>query len=96
MWKWLLAATLMVAPMAANAQLPDGKTIVVASDDGHSAHFLPVHVGGRVRKEELGYSYQWPGVYFETRFKGASVSMAFDDTANNFNVILDGKPLMIF
>lgn len=56
---------------------------------------LPVHVGGRVRTEGQGYSYQWPGVYFETRFKGPAVTLILDDSANTFNVLLDGKPYMI-
>jgi len=96
MWKWLFAAALVVAPMTSNAQAPDGKTIVVVSDDGRSPHFLPVHVSGKVRQDPAGgYDYQWPGVYFEAAFYGDSVSMAFDDSANNFNVIIDGKPVMI-
>ena len=57
--------------------------------------FLAMHVGGKVRKDALGYSYQWPGVYFEARFASPFVNLMFDDDANNFNVIVDGKPLMI-
>jgi lysophospholipase L1-like esterase len=41
-----------------------------------------------------GYAYQWPGVYFEARFKGPGVVMKFDDSANNFNVIVDGRLVM--
>jgi lysophospholipase L1-like esterase len=95
MWRWLLAAVLAAAPMIASAQLTQAKTIIVKADEDRTARFLPVHVGGKVRKEGLGYSYQWPGVYFETRFKGVSISMSFEDGANNFNVIIDGKPVMI-
>jgi lysophospholipase L1-like esterase len=92
MWKsYLLAAAMAGLPLAAQAELP----IVTTLDGGHSPHFLPMHVGGKVRKESVGYSYQWPGVYFESTFRGNAVSLAFDDSANNFNVIVDGKPLMI-
>jgi len=56
---------------------------------------LPMHVGGKVRKEAMGYSYQWPGVYFEARFSGPFVNLLFDDEANNFNVMIDGELLMV-
>ena len=96
MWKWLLAAGLAAAPMAANAQATSEKTIVVSSYDGPSPHFVPVHVGGKVRTDATaGYDYQWPGVYFEATFYGPSVSMVFDDSANNFNVIVDGELVMV-
>ena len=92
---YLLAVALVLAPMIAHAKITLPSTEVVTSDSGRVVHFLPVHIGGRVRKEDVGYSYQWPGIYFETRFRGSFISMAFDDSVNNFNVILDGKPLMI-
>ncbi len=93
---YLFTGLLALSAMAAQAEvtLPSTRT-VIADADRHPIHFLPLHIGGQVRKEAVGYSYQWPGVYFETRFRGASVSLAFNDSANTFNVILDGKPLMI-
>jgi len=95
MWKALFVATLMALPMAAQAgphrhKAPEDTVIVVTPIAA-----LPMHIGGRVAKDAAGYAYQWPGVYFETRFTGPSVSMDFDDDANNFNVILDGKPVMV-
>jgi lysophospholipase L1-like esterase len=56
---------------------------------------LPMHISGRVSSEGHGYTYQWPGVYFEARFKGAGVKLDFDDSANNFDVIIDGKTYML-
>lgn len=95
MWKsYLLAAALVAAPIATHAQATK-ESDIIRTDEDRTVRFLPVHVGGRVRQEDAGYSYQWPGVYFETTFKGSQVSLAFDDSANNFNVIVDGKPLMI-
>ncbi len=85
-----LAATLAAFAVPALAQ-----DTVVDSVTATKVAFLPLHVGGKVRKESLGYSYQWPGVYFEARFSGAFVNLLFDDDANNFNVLLDGKLLMI-
>ena len=94
MWKsCLLAAVMTVVTVQAQALPQSG--FGDTESRGQSPHFLPMHVGGKVRKEAVGYSYQWPGVYFESTFHGPSVSLAFDDSANNFNVIVDGKPVMI-
>lgn len=104
-----LAAALALAATVANAQtqaakgddfrpvikqVTRGPDTIVDSVSYNPISFLPMHIGGRVRKEALGYRYQWPGVYFEARFKSPFVNMMFDDDANNFNVIIDGKPLM--
>ena len=89
MWKWLLAAALAAAPMTSNAQVKD--SLLVVSD----AHFLPMHVGGKMKKIGDGYMYQWPGVYFEAGFQGKAVTLWFDDESSNFNVIIDGKLVMI-
>ena len=95
MWKWFLAATLMAAPITAQAQVTQGLDTVVDSISYSPISMLPMHVGGKVRRDKVGYSYQWPGVYFEATFQGPFVNLLFDDTANNFNVIVDGKFLMI-
>ena len=89
MWKWFLAVALAATPLTSNAQVKGN--LLVVSD----AHFLPVHVGGKVNKIGAGYMYQWPGVYFESAFQGPQVKLWFDDEANNFNVILDGKTVMV-
>jgi lysophospholipase L1-like esterase len=56
---------------------------------------LDMYIGGRTlplaRGNDRAWVYQWPGVYFESRFKGASVTLAFDDPNNNFNVLIDGR-----
>jgi len=97
MWKsYALAAALAVMPIAALAQASAHREGFGEPESrAEMPKLLPMHVGGKVRKEDVGYSYQWPGVYFESTFRGPFVSMAFDDSANNFNVIVDGKPLMI-
>ena len=62
---------------------------------------LPAHVGGRVLEfttdaGELAYEYSWPSVYFETAFKGDSLTLKFDDDQNNFQLIVDGAtPIVI-
>ncbi|ESQ75206.1 SGNH/GDSL hydrolase family protein [Asticcacaulis sp. AC402] len=59
------------------------------------ATLLPLKVGGKVLPHVQGHSHQWPGVYFETQAKGPVVSLAFHDFNSNFNVLVDGKPLLI-
>lgn len=88
MWKSLLLAAVIAAPASA-------QDTVIDSISGGPVSFLPMHIGGRVRKEALGYRYQWPGTYFEARFNSPFVNMLFDDSANNFNVLVDGKLLMM-
>ncbi len=56
---------------------------------------LPAHAGGRVLESitadgSKAYEYSWPAVYFETAFKGDSVTLKFDDDQNNFQLIVDG------
>ena len=87
-----LALALAVGPIAANAQPPASAR---ADLDGGPWGPLPVHVGGRVHQDSTGYSYQWPGVYFEAAFRSSTVALSFDDSANNFNVIIDGKLVMV-
>lgn len=62
---------------------------------------LPTHVGGRVltttnSEGKTRYEYSWPAIYFETAFKGDSLTLKFDDSHNNFQLIIDGDaPVMI-
>ncbi|MET9633841.1 SGNH/GDSL hydrolase family protein, partial [Lentzea sp. NPDC006480] len=45
------------------------------------------HTAGRVTKSG---QYSWPGVYFEGRFHGTGVSVSLNDSANNYDVQVDG------
>jgi len=57
---------------------------------------LPMHVGGLVADAaDGGKTYQWPGIYFEAQFTGPEVIVRFDDDANNFNILVDGRNRMI-
>jgi len=96
MWKLLLAVALFLSALPAQAsphkhKAPDDTTIVVTG----RVSFLPMRIGGRVIKQGDGYAYQWPGIYFESAFQGPFVELWFDDSANNFNVIVDSKLLMV-
>ncbi|MCR6657793.1 MAG: hypothetical protein NVV72_00055 [Asticcacaulis sp.] len=57
---------------------------------------LPLHIGGRVVAVSAddpaqGYRHQWPGTYFEARFKGTEVHLRLNDEVNRFNVYVDGR-----
>jgi lysophospholipase L1-like esterase len=56
---------------------------------------LEMLIGGRTlrvtRDDREAWAYQWPSVYFAARFQGEGVTFAFDDSANNFNVFVDGR-----
>lgn len=102
MWKaFVITACAFLATPALAQEKPARNDVVIDSvtmDNGVAVSppgMLPVHVGGRVRAEGEGYSYQWPGIYFETRFKGPAVTLILNDSANTFNVLIDGKPYMI-
>ncbi|MCR6657796.1 MAG: GDSL-type esterase/lipase family protein [Asticcacaulis sp.] len=94
MWKTIATAIVLTASAtaasASNTPHPPAKDIA-----------LPVHVGGRAFKipheysNGATYSYQWPAVYFESRFTGDAVTAKFADKANNFNIIVDNKLLMV-
>jgi len=69
--------------------------LALATPAAHAETQLKMDIGGRIEKTAEGYAYQWPAVYFEARFKGSSVRLAFDDPSNNFNVVVDGRDAMI-
>jgi lysophospholipase L1-like esterase len=57
---------------------------------------LAMNVGGATATRSVAgeqeWLYQWPGIYFEARFRGDAVSLHMDDANNWFDVLLDGKP----
>lgn len=64
----------------------------------HSAELqqLPAHTSSRVlvTADEAGnktYEYSWPAIYFETAFKGDSLTLKFDDDQNNFHLIINNQ-----
>src|SRR4051812_18987548 len=52
---------------------------------------LPVHVGGRAIHEADGsWRFGWPGIYFESRFRGTGVTVAVETGTEYLRVSLDG------
>jgi len=53
---------------------------------------LPVHVGGRAVHEADGsWRFGWPGVYFESRFRGTGITVAVDTRTEFLRVSVDGE-----
>ncbi|MFE9746836.1 cellulose binding domain-containing protein [Saccharothrix saharensis] len=48
------------------------------------------HTVGRVRATEDTARYTWPGIYFESRFRGTGVGIVLNDAANDYDVQVDG------
>ena len=58
---------------------------------------LPVHVGGRtLRRSDGSRSFGWPGVYFETRFRGAAVRVRFEAKDDFLRLMVDGRQRKVF
>jgi len=52
---------------------------------------LPVHVGGRVEREADGaLRFGWPGIYFESRFRGTEITVAVESDTEHLRVLVDG------
>src|SRR5579875_3317525 len=58
---------------------------------------LPVHVEGRVIREADGsLEFGWPGVSFESRFRGTGIRVRFDAPTDFLRLVIDGKEKMVF
>jgi lysophospholipase L1-like esterase len=56
---------------------------------------LPVNVPGRVLRETRGeIIFGWPGVYFESRFRGTGVRVRFEAPQEHMRLLVDGEQKM--
>src|SRR3954468_9936382 len=52
---------------------------------------LPMNVGGRVMVDDFGgRSFGWPGIYFESRFRGRGVRIRFEAPDEHMRLLVDG------
>ena len=88
MLRWVFIGFLAVTGAAAHAEplRIDSAQGLVSPD----MQPLAVHVGGRVAAAADGFTHQWPGVYFEAAFTGTSLTLQFDDSANEYRLLIDG------
>lgn len=81
---------ILVAGSAAAGPL----TIIPSEQSKTSLEIAPAKVGGRVIKSADGsYLYQWPGVYFETSFRGSEVAFDVGPGDVILEVFVDGMRL---
>ena len=52
---------------------------------------LPMSIGGRVQAKDGAWTYQWPGTYFETAFKGQAVYFRVGPGDEILHVTVDGQ-----
>ncbi len=90
MLKSLTLSALLLAALPATAA-----THHASHTAAPALHALALHTAGKMTHDASGYSYQWPGIYFEGRFKGGRVTVVFDDPNANYNLLLDGKLLLM-
>ncbi|MGN7998152.1 GDSL-type esterase/lipase family protein [Sphingomonas sp. 22176] len=76
--------------MAGDVRPPQRVTITPAAPGAEER--VPVHIGGRVEVSAADYRHQWPGIYFEARFRGPRVVLRFDDAINEWRASIDGAP----
>lgn len=83
-------AALLAAAGGASAQ-----SYQIAPATGTTTPLLSTHVGGRVQTVDqdggAAYRFQWPGVYFETRFHGPEVFFRTGPEDTRLRVSVDGE-----
>ncbi|MEO8016287.1 MAG: GDSL-type esterase/lipase family protein [Pseudomonadota bacterium] len=80
---WLGSALLSVVALGEPRLAP------IATSPG-STKTLPAHIAGRIA---AGGAYQWPGLYFESKFKGRSVYFKIGPGDVILHVLVDGKSI---
>jgi lysophospholipase L1-like esterase len=67
--------------------------VVATASPALAEKALPLHIGGRVAPAEdgKGYIHQWPGTYFEGRFRGTAAAVRVQDNANILDIFIDGQ-----
>lgn len=97
----LATVALFATPAAAQTVRTDAANHTVTQD----MRTLPLHIGGRVQatplpspmpKDATAYRHDWPGIYFEGGFVGDRVVLKFDDTGNEYRLLVDDKPPIPF
>jgi len=99
-FKIAVRAILVVIAVSAHAQTPQIEKLSTPL----ALIPLPMSIGGRVQTTHVsicrgicpdGYQYQWPGVYFETSFKGSELFFQVGANHEILHIVVDGKPPLI-
>jgi len=51
----------------------------------------PLNIGGRVSGGNGGFEFGWPGIYFETRFRGTAIAAQVEAEADHLRLLVDGE-----
>ncbi|HST81208.1 MAG TPA: SGNH/GDSL hydrolase family protein [Kineosporiaceae bacterium] len=92
-----MAGVLGLAAITPTATMAAASAGVVTPTDQPSSSGWPaagvlrtVHTAGRVEVADDRVLYSWPGVYFESRFRGTGIGVKLDDPSNDYDVQVDG------
>lgn len=85
---WIAASLFCVNIVAA-------QTFGQYQGDISSFNRLPQNTGGNTIYSNGAYQFQWPGVYFEARFKGPRIFFKISDDYNRFRVSVDSTEIFI-
>ncbi len=88
----MLRFLILSAALAMAADAPSGQRVTLAAPSAAAGTALAVHVGGRVARVAGGFRHQWPGIYFESAFRGDRVTLRFEDAINEWRASVDGGP----
>ncbi|MBN8648196.1 MAG: hypothetical protein J0L55_09590 [Caulobacterales bacterium] len=72
----------------ANAQ-----NIVPIKDNELPSFKLNASISGTVKTNNEYSEYQWPGIYFVSKFRGTEIGFKFDDKRNKFKISIDNKEI---
>ena len=100
----------LVAGLASAGLASAGLAQTVTFDPQNTAvspdmQVLLPHIGGRVQAQPLGadkpagaksYTHQWPGIYFETALKGDRLLLKFNDSVNEYRLLIDDLAPIVF
>ncbi|WP_230480870.1 SGNH/GDSL hydrolase family protein [Sphingomonas sp. Leaf21] len=79
--------------MAVPALAGQGDGVTPLGAGAQAGRPLPLHIGGRVVDRD-GYRRQWPGTYFEGRFRGPAVDLSVGPGAVSLRIRVDGGAAM--
>lgn len=87
---WLLSF-LLASLLAIN--FASAQEIMPIKDNELSPYKLKTSINGVVKTNNEYIEYQWPGIYFVSKFKGKEIGFKFDDQRNKFKISIDNKEI---
>jgi len=91
----VMLLALVAAPLAAASAPQRTEAVTPLGTDAAAGRPLALHIGGRVVADGTApggrYQRQWPGTYFEARFRGPAVDLAVGPGDVALRITIDGR-----